>query len=144
MPVYFAYGSNMEAAQMASRVPEARSLGRARLAGYAFACNKIGRDGTAKANVEACTAEEVWGVVYEISATDLETLDRFEGGYLRVAVEVDLPTGDRLASEVYVSDRTSADLRPSRAYRDRMVRGAREHGLPEACCRALEALAVAD
>lgn len=129
---------------MARRIPEARSLGRARLKGYAFTCNKVGRDGTAKANVEATRAEDVWGVLYELTATNLDTLDRYEGGYRRVRVSAELPSGDSVACDLYVSTQTSTKLVPSRAYRDRMVRGAREHDLPESCCRALEALVVAD
>ena len=144
MPFYFAYGSNMETAQMAHRVPGACALGRGRLPAYAFACNKVGRDGTAKANVASQADSDVWGVVFEISAEGLEALDRFEGGYTREPVTVEMPDGTELGCEVYVSERTSVDLLPSRAYRDRMVRGAREHDLPEACCRSLAALDVAD
>ncbi len=144
MALYFAYGSNMESAQMALRVPDARVLGRARLRGYRFACNKIGRDGSAKANVESCDGLEVWGVLFEISDGDLSDLDRFEGGYRRIAVTVESRPLTQARCEIYVSDQRSADLRPTRTYRDRMARGAREHGLPEECCRALAALGVAD
>lgn len=142
MPFYFAYGSNMETAQMARRVPGARSLGRGCLEGFAFACNKVGRDGSAKANVRRSAEDVVWGVVFEISDGELTELDRFEGGYRREVAAVLRDDGGRVACGVYVSDRTDPHLLPTADYRDRMVRGAREHGLPEACRRALEALRV--
>lgn len=142
MPFYFAYGSNMETAQMTRRVPHARALGRGRLDDFAFACNKVGRDGSAKANVQRSPGDVVWGVVFEISGDELAQLDRFEGGYRRQAAAVVRDDGRRVTCEVYVSDRTDPRLRPTVAYRDRMVRGALEHGLPEECRRALEALAV--
>lgn len=144
MPLYFAYGSNMDSAQMARRVPQARAVGRARLVGYRFACDKVGRDGSAKANVAPDAGREVWGVVFELVVTDLAVLDRYEGGYRRRTVHVDATSGSPLLCEIYVSSITSPTLLPTAAYRDRMVRGAREHGLPPAWQRLLAELPVAD
>lgn len=144
MALYFAYGSNMDSAQMRTRVPEARPLGRVRLAGYRFHCNKIGRDGSAKANVEVAVGHEVWGVLFELSDEGLVALDRYEGGYRREEATVWRDEDPIAGVHVYVSARTSADLLPTRAYRERMLRGAREHELPEACVAALRALGVVD
>ena len=104
----------------------------------------IGRDGTAKANVEASSGDEVWGVVYELSEDALETLDGFEGGYRREPRHVIDSSGSTWLCQLYLSDKTDSGLRPSRAYRDRMVRGAREHGLPETCIESLSSLSVVD
>ena len=91
MPRYFAYGSNMETAQMAARVPETRPIGAGRRSGHRFACNKAGRSGSsAWANVEPSATDEVWGVVFEISDEGLAVLDRFELGYRRERVAVQL------------------------------------------------------
>ncbi len=144
MPLYFAYGSNMDSTQMARRAPKARAHGPGRLRGYRFTCNKVGRDGSAKANVERADEAAVWGVLFEISAADLVELDRFEGGYWRESLAVETTGGAIEVCEVYVSDLTSQTLLPLRAYRERMVRGAREHRLPQACSSALEGLAVSD
>ncbi len=142
MPLYFAYGSNMDSAQMAERIPGARVRGKAVLHGYGFRCNKIGRDGTAKANVAREADALVWGVVYEITQNDLERLDHFEGGYARREVGVELSDGATATCEVYVSEKISEDLLPSRTYRDRMVRGAHRHALPDEWRRLLEDLRV--
>ncbi|MCB9705504.1 MAG: gamma-glutamylcyclotransferase [Myxococcales bacterium] len=141
---YFAYGSNMLAAQMRTRVEEARLVGVARLAGHRFVCNKIGADGSAKANLEVDAAAEVWGVVWALSEAALAALDRFEGGYRRGSYVVDAGGGVApIACEVYVSTRISSALRPSVEYRARILDGAREHGLPTPWIAALEALLVA-
>ena len=144
MALYFAYGSNMDSAQMRSRVPDARPLGRVRLAGYRFRCNKIGRDGSAKANVEVAVGHEVWGVLFELSDEGLVALDRYEGGYRRAEATVWREEAPVAGVHVYVSTRTSAELWPTRAYRERMIRGALEHELPEACLGTLRALRVVD
>ena len=127
---------------MRQRVPEARALGRSRLPDHRFRCNKIGRDGSAKANIEPSPGEEVWGVLFELSEASLLALDRFEGGYRREEITVWREGVPTAGAQVYVSGHTSSELLPTRAYRDRMVRGAQEHALPEPCRRALEALAV--
>lgn len=144
MPLYFAYGSNMETAQMRVRLGDARPTGVARLLDHRFVCNKIGRDGSAKANVEASRGDEVWGVLYEITEDALAQLDRFEGGYWRERHHVIRSDGSFFACVLYVSDKTDAELVPSRAYRDRMVRGAREHRLPDPYAQAIEDLPVGD
>ncbi len=142
MARYFAYGSNMETSQMALRVPGAHPLARGRLAGFRFRCNKIGRDGSAKANLEVADGAEVWGVVFDLPPDGFRSLDPFEGGYRRRSVEVEIEVGSLVWCEVYVSDQTSTTLLPTRAYRDRMARGAIEHGLPKDYCAAVRDLAV--
>ena len=143
---YFAYGSNMDAAQMAQRVPGARAQGRARLPGYRLRCDKLGRDGSAKANVRVEQSQSVWGVIYEISPEDLLNLDRFEGGYRRAVAQVTLPSGSSVDCQIYIyiGAKTDPALRPNRRYRDTMVRGARQHGLPRECIDGLEALEISD
>ena len=142
MVVYFAYGSNMDPVQMARRVPAAESRGRARLPGYRFLCDKIGRDGSAKANIRIEPEQEVWGAAFDISEEDLLLLDRFERGYRRTLASIHLDLEGMVQCHVYLSSKTATDLLPNRAYRETMVRGARHHRLPLACIAALEALPV--
>ena len=59
--VYFAYGSNLHSGRLRSRAPGAQALGAARLRGVRLVCNKLGRDGTAKANLEPAPSSHVWG-----------------------------------------------------------------------------------
>lgn len=142
MTLYFAYGSNMDPEQMVERLPRACCRGRGRLLEHRFACNKIGRDGSAKANVTPSAGASVWGVVWELVPGDLRTLDEYESGYRREIAAVELDDGDLLACQVYLSDRISDSLLPSAAYRERMIRGALRHGLPDQWISRLQSLAA--
>ena len=71
---YFAYGSNMDVRQMAFRCPDAVILGSASLAAHAFLINTRGF-----ATVIPAANQVVHGVLWEISPTDDESLDRYEG-----------------------------------------------------------------
>lgn len=141
MALYFAYGSNMASARLEARVPSARPLGAARLADFAWRCNKHGADDTAKANLVHETGAETWGVLYEIDARSLEVLDRVEGGYERVAVTV-MRGDEQLRAHTYVSEQLIEVGTPASWYLGLVVSGAREHGLPTEWIDSLEALAA--
>ncbi|HKJ23930.1 MAG TPA: gamma-glutamylcyclotransferase family protein [Myxococcota bacterium] len=136
----FAYGSNMHAERMRSRVPEAVARGRARLAGHRLVFDKRGRDGSAKANLVPDPAATVWGVVWEIAVAELVSLDPYEGGYERVRLAAETDDGSSLEVEVYVSERRSEDRVPFDWYLEHVLRGARAHGLPEDYVAWLEAV----
>ncbi len=136
---YFAYGSNLDSGRLRARVPSARAETRALLRGYRWRCNKRGRDGSAKANIEAWTGGSVWGVVYAMEAGSLEVLDHYEGGYARIRVEVEGGGAPRLV-DTYVSTQITPDERPTAEYRGYLVSGAREHALPAEFLRLVEAL----
>ena len=141
---YFAYGSNLDSTQLRERLGMARVVQAARLPGFTLQCNKVGRDGTAKANIEARTDDLVWGLVWELDDDALRRLDRFEQGYDRLRVSVTLADGSQKDCVTYTSVNTDPDLLPSVEYRDRMVRGAREHSLPPSWVERLEALPAGD
>ncbi len=102
-------------------------------------CNKRGRDGSGKANLVEAPGETVWGVLYRVSERQLDELDRFEGGYTRLVLEVH--TGDVThRAWTYVSLRLTEDPRPFDWYKQLMLAGAREHGLPEEWLARLHAL----
>ncbi|MBW2458145.1 MAG: gamma-glutamylcyclotransferase [Deltaproteobacteria bacterium] len=136
---YFAYGSNMSQARMLARVPEADDLGRGYLEDWAFACNKSGMDGSAKANLMPHPGERVWGVVYRLPASRLPELDAIEGGYRRLTVTVCIGERD-LSCHVYASDRLTDDPIPFDWYQVVMVTGAEEHSLPEETIEGLRRL----
>lgn len=141
--LYFAYGSNLWSARLQGRVASARAHGPARLAGYALRLDKRGADGTGKANLHAAPGATVWGVVYALDADDWPRLDACEPDYARVRVTVEL-ADESVAVQTYRSDRLLSDPRAQRRYRQLMIDGAREHGLPAEWIAALEALAVLD
>lgn len=147
---YFAYGSNSPS-QLAERLGHhVKSLGKARLPGYRFVY--MGRSvkwGSATANVIAVGQyqfSEVWGVLYELTKSDISRLDDFEGvklgedneghqigRYFRIEEQILL--SDRyLSAYLYVlTGHLSIDreLRPpSRAYLLSVIEMALTHGFP--------------
>ena len=57
--------------------------------------NKVGRDGSGKANLVVQEKTCAWGVVFELGAADWDVLDRFEPGYARRSCQVILDSGSR-------------------------------------------------
>jgi len=141
--LYFAYGSNMASRRMRARAPAARAVGRARLAGWRLVADKPGRDGTAKANVVRDPGAHVWGVLWELCLADLAALDRFEGGYERVAVTVAAESGAERAT-TYASRLRTAAPGLARGYKALVLEGAREHDLPPEWAARLAALPERD
>jgi len=87
--LYFAYGSNMSSRRLQARVPSAKALGMARLDDYQWCCNKLGKDGSGKANMMEQDGLHLFGVLYEIKSKQWKQLDRAETGYQRIKVEVE-------------------------------------------------------
>lgn len=90
MNVYFAYGSNLNHAQMAHRCPTARPIGRAILHGYKLEFKANAR-GVGVANITPARGHIVQGGLWEITRADLRSLDSYEGHptvYARTDVEV--------------------------------------------------------
>jgi len=143
----FAYGSNLDSARMVGRVPSATAVGRADLAGFEIRFHKRGwTDGTGKA--DAFTSKDagavIHGVVYEVDEAELADLDVHETGYERALVGVTIGTRDgsrHLEAWIYRArpDVIDGELLPTGWYRDHILRGAREHGLPEELIAWLEA-----
>ena len=78
--LYFAYGSNLEWAQMKQRCPLAKFVCRAKLPAHrlAFTLKSVGRD-CGVADVLPDQTKDVWGVVYELPDNELKKLDKKEG-----------------------------------------------------------------
>lgn len=127
---YFAFGSNMSTKRLQARIPNAQAIGRGRLASWTMICNKSGLDGSAKANIARAENDWVWGVIFVVPEDQLDVLDGYEGGYERHPVQVHDDDGNTYRCATYSSDRTTCDERLNSAYRQYMVDGAREHGLP--------------
>lgn len=133
--LYFAYGSNMNIAQMAERCPGAITLGKAVLSGYKLTERKY-------ADIDAADGAEVEGVLYAISRDHLKELDRREGYnigiYDRRAVTVQV--GDkRCAAIVYemtTATKKERDGIPyTDEYREKCSLGARQHGVTDCFAR---------
>ena len=79
---YFAYGSNLDLLQMKKRCPLSKLISKGKLPGYRLTFNRYaeGWDGGV-ADVIQDEGSEVWGLVFEISDSDLVRLDHYEGYY---------------------------------------------------------------
>jgi gamma-glutamylcyclotransferase (GGCT)/AIG2-like uncharacterized protein YtfP len=130
---YFAYGSNMDPKQMASRCPGAVAVGRARLPNYelAFVWDSPGWGGGV-ATVIPSSGLEVWGVLWDLTDEHIEALDRYEGvaigAYMREHLDVENDEGS-VNSLIYLATDTR-QKRPSGKYVDALVRGAHAFSLP--------------
>jgi gamma-glutamylcyclotransferase (GGCT)/AIG2-like uncharacterized protein YtfP len=103
---YFTYGSNMDISQIKQRCPSAREVGIGKVKGYDIVFNRKGtyREGGVS-SIEPRVGTEVFGVVYEISKTDLEELDRIEDpeAYHRRSFQVDVINKEVIECQVYVA-----------------------------------------
>jgi len=131
----FAYGSNMllERLTVAERAPSARLVHVAELRDHTLTFAKIGADGSGKCTIAASATEHagVHGVVYSLARADLPALDRAEGGYDRVPVQVWM--GGRAANvETYRArtDKLDPSLLPFDWYHALVVAGATRASLP--------------
>lgn len=74
MPLYFAYGANMDIEDMAKRAPRSKPLGVARLPRHRFIIMAEGY-----ASVVRDPRAAVLGMLWDLALTDLRPLDKFEG-----------------------------------------------------------------
>lgn len=148
---YFAYGSNLLTEQKVERTGPIRECKRARLDGYRLTFNKRGDDDTGKANIVPDASSSVWGVVYRCNDAALLKMDKREGvsggHYKRTTIRVRLDGESELEVITYVAGDSFIDdsCSPMRSYLNRIIDGAREHGLPDSYIREIEAVVtVAD
>lgn len=134
---YFAYGSNMLTSRLTDRVGEVRLIGSALLQGYNLAFNKLGGDGTGKANIMQQDGGCIVGVVYKLTKYQMKKLDPFEGcfkkekHYERKMVRVWLQ-GKLVLAWTYVATQKyiSHGLEIATGYLDLISRGIVQHNLP--------------
>ncbi len=140
--LYFAYGSNMDWAQMMGRCPSARFIGIAVLPDHRLAftrCSRIRGCGVADAVPDP--GSETWGVIYEIDDRDVRILDACEGyepgrennAYRREERHVYL-NGNKEAPmlvSIYFASRDENYPLPNQAYKDLILSGAKYWHLPD-------------
>lgn len=128
MKLHFGYGSNMWDAQMRKRCPQSKKVGVARLRSYRWIISTRGY-----ANVVASTADEVEGVLFELSQSDEDSLDRYEGVASGSYRKVDLPVlhdGREVVALVYI-DPVTAEGSPEEEYVKRINLGLKDAKLSE-------------
>ena len=140
--LYFAYGSNLRAAQMRRLCPGHEYLGPARLAGHRLAFTLPDREWQGGvADAVPSPGDEIRGALYRLPEPDLAPLDAYEGfdpagpdeanDYVRRAVGV-TPEGQKSAVEAwcYFVRAPRGHVAPSEHYRAALIEGAIERGLP--------------
>lgn len=147
--LYFAYGSNMSSRRLRERIDSPVAQASATLPGHRLAFHKAGRDGSAKCDACVCAdvAHPVIGVLFAIDPNDRAVLDHYEGvgsGYAARNVAVTLSNGDTASAFTYYATQIDAALQPFRWYREHVLRGAHEHGLPSSYCDMIAATGVID
>jgi len=139
MPLYFAYGANMDAGAMAKRCPRSHAIGPARLMRHRL---EVMREGWL--TVVRDSQAVVHGVLWNLALADVGALDRFEdtggGLYQKILQPVIAANGVRRAL-VYVG----ANAGPGRARADYLaaiITAARAVPLPAEGVATLERLAA--
>ncbi len=134
--LYFSYGSNMSIRRLRDRVPSARFVTVATLHKHELRCHKVSRDGSGKCDAfeTGDSNHHVLGVVFEISEFEKPELDLKEGlgkGYEEKMVQLVTPDGDCLEAITYYATITDGAIRPYYWYKQHVLIGATECGLPE-------------
>lgn len=141
---YFAYGSNLCYQRIAERIGECEIHGVARLSGYRLVFHKVSPDGSGKCNAFHTTdpSDELLGVIYRVTPAQQGMLDEIEGvGFGYDAKTCCVETGgEALPSVLYVAQTEYVDhtAEPYEWYKDFVVHGARQHGLPESYIGMIE------
>jgi hypothetical protein len=136
MPLYFAYGSNMDLEAMRARCPASKPVSIARLARHRFFVTADGY-----ASVARNPRESVWGLLWDLALADVPALDRYEslhtGLYGKTIQPVLTDRGPRRAM-LYIA-RSTRPGAPKPGYLDNVVSAAEAAGLPEPYLRGLRA-----
>lgn len=141
MPLYFAYGSNMDADAMARRCPRARRLGLARLARWRFALMPSGY-----ATIVPDPRMNVHGALWDVAVADMAALDRYEqlaqGLYVKRSIPALRPPAGAVQALVYIGAQPTVGAAP-RGYLDEIIEAAQGLALPATYLAFLKTLVAA-
>jgi hypothetical protein len=107
-------------------------------------CNKLGKDGTAKANIAPRQDASTYGVLYKIDANEFYLLDKEETGYRRAEKILLNHLNQEVHAQTYVAFRLTHQPVTTGWYKSLMIQGATEHGLPDDYIQTLERLPADD
>lgn len=153
--IYFAYGPDLNPAQMLQQSPGHRSLGIARLMDHWLAFPRYSQsEGSATVSVFEDRGSIVWGALYDVPEEDVPILDHVFGfdpdgrpelnDHVRREVRVHRigHTHSTVAS-TYIVLSDGSNVVPTAGYMGLILDGARYHGLPRAYLGALQAIKTA-
>jgi hypothetical protein len=140
----------MSSRRLLSRVPSATIIGTAVLTHHELRFHKISnKDGTAKCDIfeTGKQSQIVMGVVFDIPESEKPLLDKAEGvgnGYETKDVAVELHDSFIIEAYTYYATHIDPSLRPFHWYKQHVLAGALEHGLPEDYIRTIHAIESID
>ena len=150
--IYFAYGADLNPAQLGASAPGYRSLGVARLQGYRLTFPRYSREwGGATASIAAGTSDVVFGALYDLLPDDIPVLHHHKGydpdgppvlieHVFREVTVRRLATSEAVSAWTYIALPDNTTELPSRTYVRELLDGARYHGLPRAYMVVLEGM----
>lgn len=137
--------------RLTQRVPSAVKVSNAFLTGYKFVCNKISKDGSAKANIikSGIPGELVWGVLFNIDNKEKPLLDKAEGiglGYNEDTLTFFDQLSNSYSAQVYIADNNSINnhLLPFDWYKEFIVTGGIQNHLPAEYISQLQSIICID
>jgi hypothetical protein len=134
MALYAAYGSNLDPERMAIRAPHSPLRGSGWLQGWrlTFGGEDVSWEGPLGTVVED-PGHQVYVALYDLTDTDVETLDKWEGVdiglFRKIRVRVQTLDGD-VAAWIYVLDAYEGGL-PSARYLGMLADAAEAGGAPD-------------
>jgi gamma-glutamylcyclotransferase (GGCT)/AIG2-like uncharacterized protein YtfP len=133
---------------MRQRCPDSRPVVAGRLSGYrlGFTRHSSGWN-CGVADVVPCDGREVWGLLYELSPSDLDLLDQHEGyphAYSRFQTTITTNGRSFPLVWVYSVREKESFIPPSRVYLAILKRAAREHGFPDSYLCELDEIPMMD
>ena len=141
MPHVFLYGPDTLQARVYDRIGRSDVVGGALLPGFDLVFNKPNMKNKDEGlpNIAEAPEGAVFGVLYDLTPKQLETLDGYFGGYGRRELEVKLlgREGETRKATVWIARRVKSGLKPTQATLDSTQRGAKENGAPESYRQAL-------
>ena len=141
MPLYFAYGSNLLLSQIRERTGN-KNLKPIFIAYIENAKlifprpSKNQKDGVA--SFEHSNNSKVWGAVFELNDEEIKRLNEYEGyepggkdnAYEQKEIEVVKLDGSKVKVVTYIANKLG-NFKPSKQYMEKIIKGAKECGLPE-------------
>lgn len=127
--LYFAYGSNMDIAQMDIRCPGGyKVLGDALLPDFKFIINQRG-----VANIIPQKESKVFGVLFNLNTTCLGVLDRYEGyPYFYTREKLPIEVKDKIFKPWVYIDKNALEIGKSRTmYLERIILAAESFNFPK-------------
>ena len=142
--LYFAYGSNMYRKRLSDRIGSADKWDNGTVSKKQLSFNKLGQDGSGKANLIDHQDKKAYGVIYRVNEADMIKLDRFEVGYERKTLDVQSDNNGYVNVISYLANNLNYFINPNKGYLDYIVKGAEEHGLKQNYIDSLKTIPTLD